>query len=108
MTATRTSWLPCSRALPTYEVSDGFVRAYARLSEAQRVAVRLAVTKFVEDRRQGRFRAGLRVKGIQGMPGCFELTWAADGRAVFAYGPEVRTGEPHIIWLAVGTHAILP
>ncbi|HCP62471.1 MAG TPA: hypothetical protein DIU14_08395 [Actinobacteria bacterium] len=56
----------------------------------------------------GKFRPGLRVKGIQGMPGCFEMTWEDDGRAIFTYGPEVRPGEAHIIWLAIGTHAILP
>jgi len=42
------------------------------------------------------------------MPGCFEMTWEDDGRAIFTYGPEVRPGEAHIIWLAIGTHAILP
>jgi hypothetical protein len=42
------------------------------------------------------------------MPGCFEITWAADGRAIFTYGAEVRSGERHIIWLAIGTHSILP
>lgn len=42
------------------------------------------------------------------MPGCFEMTWARDGRAIFAYGAAVQAGTPHIIWLAVGTHGILP
>ena len=42
------------------------------------------------------------------MPGCFEMTWEANGRAIFTYGAEVRAGEPHVIWLAVGTHAVLP
>jgi hypothetical protein len=42
------------------------------------------------------------------MPGCFKMTWAGDGRAIFTYGPEVRPGERHVIWLAVGTHSILP
>ena len=69
----------------------------------------MAVTKFVVDLKAGgKFRAGLRVKGIKGMPGCFEMTWAADGRAVFTYGPEKIPGEPHIIWLAIGGHEILP
>lgn len=42
------------------------------------------------------------------MPGCFELTWAADGRAIFTYGAEIRAGEAHIVWLAIGSHSILP
>ena len=57
---------------------------------------------------QGQFRVGLRVKGIVGMPGCFEMTWALDGRAIFAYGIEALPGETHVAWLAIGTHRILP
>ena len=34
------------------------------------------------------------------------MTWAADG-AIFAYG-RGPPGETHVVWLAVGTHAILP
>jgi hypothetical protein len=53
---------------------------------------------FVEDlQRDGSFRPGLRVKGIRGMPGCFEMTWAPDGRAIFTYGPEVHPGERHVV-----------
>ncbi|HWY18304.1 MAG TPA: hypothetical protein VNY27_06280 [Solirubrobacteraceae bacterium] len=35
------------------------------------------------------------------------MTWAADGRATFRYGLEVLPGEPHIVWLRIGKHAIL-
>jgi hypothetical protein len=93
--------------LPTYETTDRFRREHARLSDAQRTAFKTAVARFIKDVEGGTFRPGLRVKGIAGMPGCFEMTWARDGRAIFAYGPEVRVGETHIIWLAIGTHAIL-
>ena len=48
------------------------------------------------------------MKGIVGMPGCFEMTWERDGRAIFTYGKEARPGKTHVVWLAVGTHAILP
>jgi hypothetical protein len=34
------------------------------------------------------------------------MTWAADGRATFEYGQEVRPGEAHIIWRRIGTHDI--
>lgn len=94
--------------MPTYTPTESFLRAYRALTAAQRDAFRSAVRHFVEDIERGDFRAGLRVKGIQGMPGCFEMTWANDGRAIFTYGPEVRSGARHIVWLAVGTHAILP
>jgi hypothetical protein len=62
----------------------------------------------VTDLATGKFRAGLRVKGIAGMPGCFEMTWAADGRAIFAYGAEIRQADVHVVWLAIGTHSVLP
>jgi hypothetical protein len=35
------------------------------------------------------------------------MSWAADGRATFSYGPEVRPAEPHVIWRRVGDHWIL-
>lgn len=53
-----------------------------------------------------RFRAGLRVKGYQGLFGVFEMSWADDGRALFRYGTSPRPGDVHITWLRVGTHAI--
>lgn len=72
-----------------------------------------AVAPFVKDLRSGgRFRKGLRVKGVKGATGIFEMTWADDGRATIAYGDlvvegeSVRPGEPYIIWRRVGTHAI--
>jgi anaerobic glycerol-3-phosphate dehydrogenase len=36
----------------------------------------------------------------------WELTWAADGRATWQYGPEQRPGEPHVIWRRIGGHEI--
>jgi hypothetical protein len=43
---------------------------------------------------------------MQGHPGIWEMSWAPDGRATFEYGDEVHSGEAHIIWRRVGTHAI--
>ncbi len=57
--------------------------------------------------RPPQFAPGLRVKRVQGTEDVWEMTWAADGRATFRYGQEVRTGEPHIVWLRIGKHAIL-
>jgi hypothetical protein len=94
--------------LPTYEATERFWREHRRLTAAQRDAFRRAVEHFVADLESGHFRAGLRIKGIVGMPGCFEMTWEADGRAIFTYGKEARPGEKHVIWLAIGTHRILP
>lgn len=67
----------------------------------------IAVSQFVEDIKcdEG-FRKGLRIKGLEGAAGVFELTWAPDGRATFEYGAEVVAGEQHVIWRRVGTHSI--
>jgi hypothetical protein len=93
--------------LPTFQSLPGFLRDYQALTDDERAAFRRAVAKFVSDLRVGQFRRGLRVKGVQGSEGVFEMTWAGDGRATFQYGPEVRRGEPHVVWRRIGTHAIL-
>jgi hypothetical protein len=77
------------------------------LTPAQQAAFLVAVRQFVDDLEAGRgFRKGLRVKGVQGAAGVFELTWAPDGRATFEYGPEESTGQPHVVWRRVGTHTV--
>jgi hypothetical protein len=52
------------------------------LTPAQREHFKRAVRVFVEDLRSNNpFRASLRVKGVQGIPGIFEMTWEMpDGR----------------------------
>jgi hypothetical protein len=94
--------------MPTSELLDEFRRDYAKLSEQQRLAFRLAVKKFVIDlRRGGPFRGSLRVKPMQNQPGVFEMTWeGADGRATFDYGLERLPGERHIRWRRIGGHEI--
>jgi hypothetical protein len=80
---------------------------FLRLSRAQQAAFLAAVAHFVEDLRAGgQFRKSLRVKGVQGVPGVFEMTWAPDGRATSEYGDEVKSGDPHVVWRRVGTHDI--
>lgn len=49
---------------------------------------------------------GFRVKRVRGTSGVWEMTWAADGRATFEYGDELRPGTPHIIWRRIGTHDV--
>ncbi|MGH2798241.1 MAG: hypothetical protein ACRDM0_11355 [Thermoleophilaceae bacterium] len=93
--------------MPTHEAVASFWRDWNRLTPEQQRAFRVAVEKFVANLRPGGgFRAGLRVKRVQGYPGVWEMTWAPDGRATFEYGPEVRRGDPHVIWRRIGTHAI--
>ena len=92
--------------MPTFAQTDRFRRDLAALSAAQKAAFRAAAAKFVTDLPSERFGPGLRVKGVQGAAGVFEMTWADDGRATFEYGSAVREGETHIIWRRVGAHDI--
>ncbi len=94
--------------MPTHEEPDRFRRDYDALTPAEKRAFKIAVRKFVAGLRAGAFPPGLRIKAVQGLPGCFELTWAGNGRAIWTYGPERVAGQPHIIWIAIGGHDILP
>ena len=99
--------------MPTYEESGRFGRDWDRLTEDQRARLRAAVSNLITDLREmeaGRrssFRAGLRVKGVKGAPGVFEMTWAPDGRATFSWGDEKVKGHRHVIWHRCGNHDIL-
>jgi hypothetical protein len=93
--------------VPTFETVGRFMRDYAALTRVQQDAFREARKQFVEDLQSGQgFRVGLRVKGVQGAPGVYEMTWANDGRATWQYGPARRAGEAHVIWRRIGTHEI--
>lgn len=93
--------------MPTYAWLTRFRTDFRRLTPGQQAAFMLAVDQFVADLAGGRgFRKGLRVKGIQGASGLFEMTWAPDGRATFEYGDGVRPGQPHVVWRRVGTHDV--
>ena len=93
--------------MPTYSWLARFGSDFDLLSEPQQAAFLASIEEFVADLSAGgRFRAGLRVKGVKGAPGVFEMSWAPDGRATFEYGPASVEGEPHIIWRRVGTHSI--
>lgn len=72
--------------MPTYDQSDDFRRDYRELTRTEQDLFRVALTKFVANLRTGRFRAVLRVRGVQAIPGVYEMTWAPDGRATFEYG----------------------
>jgi len=78
--------------MPTFDALVRFLREYDKLTDAERDAFAVARRKFVADLRAGKgFRAGLRVKRVQGAEDTFEMTWAPDGRAFFRYGDEIRT-----------------
>jgi hypothetical protein len=94
--------------VPTFFRSAPFLQDWRTLTPEQKARFKAAVREMVDDLRTGRgFRPGLRVKRVQKVKGIFEMTWAPDGRATFEYGPEVRPGDPHIIWRRIGSHVIL-
>jgi hypothetical protein len=92
--------------VPSHARTRQFDRDWKRLAAAERHRYRLAFRKFDTDLDAGRFRAGLRVKGVQGAPGVFEMSWAPNGRATFEYGSSQGAG-PHVIWRRIGSHAVL-
>ncbi len=92
--------------MPTFDKAKPFEADYERLTPAERQAFKEAVAKFVVDLRRGSFRKGLRVKRYRREEDRWEMTWADNGRALFRYGPSVRPGERHVIWLRIGGHEI--
>jgi len=92
--------------MPTYEALPRFLREYDRLTDLRKDTFDTVVARFVSDLKVGHFRPGLRVRGVQGKDGVFEMTWAPDGRATFQYGTPVHEGDPHVIWRRIGTHDI--
>lgn len=96
--------------MPTFEVTPRFRADRKKLTKSAPDQLarfeKVVREEFVPDVESGSFRPGLRVKGVQGHPGIFEMTWAPDGRATWQYGPEQVTGKAHVIWRRLGTHAI--
>ena len=98
--------------MPTYDLESRFRGDWQRLSKVQQERLQDAVKRLVEDLREmeagrrSRFRPRLRVKGVQGWPGVFEMTWARDGRATFEWGDEKLPGHRHVIWRRCGSHEI--
>ena len=99
--------------MPTYDSESRFRRDWARLDKEQQKSFLKARDNLVEDLRKmeagkrSRFRRRLRVKGVKGAPGVFEMSWAADGRATFSWGDEIVSGQRHVIWRRCGDHEIL-
>jgi hypothetical protein len=95
--------------VPTFERLARFDREFRRLPPELQRAFLDALHLFIAALRQRPpgFPPGLRVKRVQGHPGIWELSFAPDGRATFAYGEEQIPGEPHIIWRRIGDHSVL-
>ncbi len=100
--------------MPTYEWTRAFDRDLSRPTGDQRKRFLSTLFAFIadvvamENGETDRFRGGLRVKGVQGFPGLFEMTWAPDGRATFMWGEPIYEGRRHVIRVRCGDHSILP
>lgn len=94
--------------MPTFARSRRFRREYLALSREQREAFKRALVVFIAALR-GKppvFPSSLRVKGVQGHHGVYELSFGGGGRATFEYGAEVRPGDAHVMWRRIGDHSI--
>lgn len=95
---------------PTYAASKAARRAYDKLPSAQQDAFDRAVDRLVEglDQSPPSYHPSLRLKRHQASgPGVYELSFGDGGRALFRRGEEIRSGDPHIEWLAIGDHKIV-
>jgi hypothetical protein len=95
--------------LPTFERLARFDREFRRMPRELQRAFLAMLPLFIAALRNSppTFPPALRVKRVQGTDGVWEVTFAPDGRATFAYGSELRPGEPHVIWRRVGSHQVL-
>ena len=92
--------------MPTHDETPEFMREYGALSEDDRRKFRAASAAVRADLPSRRFRPSLRVKSFRHRDGVFEMSWGQNRRALWTYGPEVIPGQPHIVWLRIGTHDI--
>lgn len=73
--------------MPMHDEFEQFMCEYRALTKDKRRLFRQSVRAMNEDMKAGRpFRNSLRIKGVQGHKGVFEMTWAGDGGATFMYG----------------------
>lgn len=94
--------------MPTFDKLASFLRDWSLLLPQQKASFMMAVGKMLFDLNAGQgFHSGLRIKGVQGIAGVYEMTWADDGRATFEYGSSPHQGDVHIIWRRIGKHTIL-
>jgi hypothetical protein len=94
--------------MPTYQARERFWREFRKLTIYQQALFLRTVPLLVTDLAAGgRARPSLRMKGVSGYPGIFEMSWDEDGRATFEFGVPVREGHVHVIRRRIGGHEIL-
>lgn len=92
--------------MPRYERTERCIKDYSYLDADERRQFKVALRAFLEDLGSRQFRPSLRVKGVKGTNGIYEMTWEYhNGRATFEFG-DTSKGEPDIIWRRIGGHEI--
>jgi hypothetical protein len=96
-----------------YQRTEQFKRDYRRLSDGEKEQFRQSIRTYFAPAADEVAGGGdpwpkrLRVKGVQGAKGVWEMTWSftdPDGRATFEWIQ--IDGEPAIRWRRVGSQAI--
>lgn len=82
-----------------------FEQDWKILTGEQRQRFRMSFVRYDADLQAGRFRAGLRVRRVEGTAGVFEMTWAPDGRATFQFA-EDAVQDRVVVWRRIGTHRV--
>lgn len=95
---------------PTFEVAAASRRAYDKLPRRQQDAFDRALKVLIAGLGENppTYHPSLRVKRHQSSgAGVYELSFGDGGRALFRRGEEIRPGDPHVVWLAIGDHKIV-
>jgi hypothetical protein len=96
-----------------YQATASFLADYRRLSDDERALFREAVRLLNQayeqrgDRAFPQWPTSLRIRGVQGATGVWEMTWSftrPDGRATFSF--ITIAGELAVRWRRVGDHRI--
>jgi hypothetical protein len=97
--------------MPTFDIEEGFRQEYLRLQIQKRAAFLNARDDFfawrVAKEHQPNLAppAHLRLHFIDSK-NAWSITFVGDLRALWRYGQEIRPGEPHIVWLSIGSHDV--
>ena len=97
--------------MPTFDAEERFRQELQRLPIQKRAAFLKARDDFfawlVARKQQPNLAppAHLRLHFIESKD-AWSITFGGDLRALWRYGPEVKPGEAHIIWLTIGGHDI--
>lgn len=97
--------------MPTHDETAAFLRVWGKMDGNARAAFLNAMSLLVEWLRQpdNPPPRTLRLHPVGHHPvygTVWSMTWAPDGRGLFVYGAELRPGDPHVIWTAIGGHNV--